>query len=107
MKPLTRQEEQILLAVYHLETDAYLVNIRKMLKVMTGRDLDVGTINKPLKRMALQGLLDVSYGDPTPVRGGKRIKYYRLTKTACEALEETRSVHDRIWQNVSLPIKRV
>lgn len=104
-KTITRQEEQILLAIYHLEEKAYLVNIRDKVKEMTGRTLDVGTINKPLKRLHMQGFLEVTMGDPTPVRGGKRIKYYRLTEKADKALLEVKSQHERMWLNVILPLK--
>ena len=107
MKTLTRQEEQILLAIYHLDEKAYLVNIREKLKDMTGKYLDVGTINKPLKRLSMQGYLTSVMGDPTPVRGGKRIKYYALTETAFDALEEVKTSHDRMWENVVFPVKRI
>ena len=105
MKTLTRQEEQLLLAIYHLKESAYLVNIREKLKEMTGRYLDVGTINKPLKRLEREGFLNSQLGDPTPVRGGKAIKYYTLSENAYEALEEVKALHNKIWDNVTLPYK--
>ena len=105
MKTLTRQEEQILLAIYHLREKAYLVNIREKIREMTGKTLDVGTINKPLKRLQLRGYLETEMGDPTPVRGGKSIKYYSLTDIAYGALTEVKSMHDRMWLNVFLPFK--
>ncbi len=104
-KILTRQEEQILIAIYHLNERAYLVNIREKIKEFTGRTLDVGTINKPLKRLESNGFLESEMGDPTPVRGGKRIKYYQLTESAVQALSNVKSSHDRMWLNVILPIK--
>ena len=103
MKPLTRQEEQILIAIYHLGDHAYLVNIREKLKEITGHYLDVGTINKPLKRLHVQGLLDTEMGESTPVRGGKRVKYYRLTRQAFHLLRATKASHDRMWTDVVLP----
>ena len=105
MKTLTRQEEQILLAIYHLREDAYLVNIREKLKEMTGKYLDVGTINKPLKRLERDVYLNSYFGDPTPVRGGRAIKYYKLTNRAFEALEEVKSLHEKMWENVIFPLK--
>ena len=76
---LTRQEEQILLVIHHLGNTAYLVNIRSLLKEITGKYLDVGTIYVPLKRLHQKGCLDTRYGEPTAMRGGKAIKYYSLT----------------------------
>jgi len=100
MKTLTKKEEHILLAIHHLKENAYLVNIRKQLKEMTGKELDVGTINKPLKRLNGEGYLKSHFGKPTPVRGGKAIKYYTLTEKALKALAEEKSIHDRMWKNV-------
>jgi len=105
MKTLTRIEEQILLAIYHLNDQAYLVTIREKLKEITGKYLDVGTINKPLKRLQSEGYLETFFGDPTPVRGGKAIKYYSLTDTAYTALEKVKALHDKMWTNVSLQLK--
>ena len=102
MKTLTRQEEQILIAIYHLNEKAYLVNIREQLKEITDKYYDVGTINKPLKRLHLNGYLDIVIGDPSPVRGGKSKKYYLLTDEAHKALAEVKATHDRMWQNVIL-----
>jgi PadR family transcriptional regulator, regulatory protein PadR len=103
MKELTKKEEQILLSILHLKEKAYLVNIREKLKEITGKYLDVGTINKPLKKLAQDGYLDISFGDPTPVRGGKSIKYYCLTEKAFQALSETKSLNEKFWTNVIIP----
>ena len=103
MKELTRKEEQILLAIYHLKEKAYLVNIREKLKEITGKYLDVGTINKPLKKLREDEYLQISFGDPTPVRGGKSIKYYELTEKAYQALADAKTLHEKFWTNVVIP----
>ncbi|MCK5147216.1 MarR family transcriptional regulator [bacterium] len=105
MKLLTRQEEQILLAIYHLGEEAYLVNIREQLKEITGKYLDVGSINKPLKRLHERDFLATILGESTPVRGGKRIKFYSMTEKGFEALAQVKSSHERMWQNVVLPTR--
>lgn len=103
MKPLTRQEEQILLVIHHLQESAYLVNIREKLKEMTGKYLDVGTIYVPLRRLHEKGLLDASMGAPTAIRGGKAVKYYNLTPSGYEALAQIREVQERLWNGVIIP----
>ncbi|MFC1724483.1 PadR family transcriptional regulator [candidate division KSB1 bacterium] len=97
MKSLTKQEEQILLVIYQLNEDAYLVNIREKLKEITGKYLDVGTIYVPLNRLYKNGYLDTYHGEPTAVRGGKAIKYYKLTKQGLEVLSQIKTIHDRLW----------
>ena len=103
MKTLTRVEEQTLIAIVALSERAYLVNIREQMKDITGKYMDVGSINKPLKRLNLQGYLDVVYGDPTPVRGGKSKKFYRLTGAGYRVLEEVKAIHDRMWNKINIP----
>jgi PadR family transcriptional regulator PadR len=103
METLTRPEEQILLTIYHLKDKAYLVNIRDRLKEMTGKYLDVGTIYVPLKRLDHKGCLTTYYGEPSAVRGGKAIKFYKLTVKGYGALAEMKRIQDRLWNGVVLP----
>lgn len=103
MKTLTRPEEQILLTIYHLQDKAYLVNIRDRLKEMTGKYLDVGTIYVPLKRLDHYGYLEAHLGKPSAVRGGKAIKFYKLTDRGYKALAEMKKIQDRLWEGVVLP----
>jgi len=105
MKSLSRQEEQILLVIYHLEDKAYLVNIRDTLKDITGKYYDVGTIYVPLKRLHKRGYLETSIGEPTAIRGGKAIKYYKLTEKGSEALGELKKVQDRLWKGIEFPLR--
>ncbi len=104
---LTNQEERILLAIFHLGDGAYLVNIRSKLKELTGKTYDVGTIYVPLKRLHTKGYLDIVLGKPTAVRGGKAIRYYRLTKQGSDALAELKCARDRLWDGVVLPVGSV
>jgi len=104
---LTRQEEQIILVIHHLGDTAYLVNIRSMLKEMTGKYLDVGTIYVPLKRLHQKGYLDTRYGEPTAIRGGKAIKYYSLTVKGYEGLAEVRRIQERLWDGFIFPTLKV
>lgn len=103
MKILTRQEEQILLVIHRLEDSAYLVNIRELLKEMTGKYYDVGTIYVPLKRLSQLGYLKTHLGEPTAQRGGKAIKYYGLTPKGYEALNEVKKIQDRLWEDIVFP----
>jgi len=102
---ITRKEEQILLSVLLLENKAYLVNVRHKLKEMTGRYLDVGSINKTLKKLEYEGYLTSELSAPQPVRGGKAIKYYALTDMAHSALAEIQALNQRFWENVVILAK--
>jgi DNA-binding PadR family transcriptional regulator len=74
-----------------------------MLKEMTGKYLDVGTIYVPLKRLDHNGYLESYLGQPSAVRGGKARKFYKLTSKGYKALAEMKRLQDRLWNGVVLP----
>ena len=99
MEQLSKREEHILLAVGALEENAYLVAIIKFLSEIVGRNLSIGAIHIPLRRLEKKGLIESSFGEATAVRGGRRKKIYRLTSTAIEALKDNKKVNDILWAN--------
>ena len=103
MKVLTRQEEQVLLAVFQLKDDAYLVPIREKLKEFSGKYYSVGTVYAPLNRLCMGGYLDSYIGKPTALRGGKAIKYYKVTEKGFTALNEIRKMNEVMWEGFVNP----
>lgn len=103
MKVLTRQEEQVLLAVYHLKDKAYLIPIREQIKKYTGKYYSVGTIYAPLNRLTISGYLEAFLGEASPERGGKAIKYYKITDKGYRALAEMKKVQEKMWEGFVLP----
>jgi DNA-binding PadR family transcriptional regulator len=97
MKSLTQLEQHILLAIFHLENNAYLITIRDFLKKNTGKNHAIATIYVPLERLRKLGYLDTIAGGPSPKVGGRSIKYYRLTKAGFRLLSEMKKINDRIW----------
>jgi len=94
---LSRVEEILLLVVWDLGDGAYGVPIRQRVGRLLGRSLSVGAVYVPLERMMAGGLLRAEEGEPTPVRGGRRKRYYRLTPRGLRALKETRRVTESLW----------
>jgi PadR family transcriptional regulator PadR len=99
MEYLSQREEQILLAIGYLREDAYLVAIRKHLSKVTGKELSIGAVHIPLRRIEKQGLIAASFGESTAVRGGRRKKIYRLTSSGLAALKENKRISDLLWAN--------
>ena len=97
MENLSQREEQILLAIGFLREDAYLVAIRKHLSKVTGKELSIGAVHIPLRRIEKQGLIASSFGESTAIRGGRLKKIYRLTAAGSAALEESKKVNDKLW----------
>ena len=97
MEYLSQREEQILLAIGYLREEAYLVAIRKHLSKIVGKELSIGAVHIPLRRIEKQGLIAASFGESTAVRGGRRKKIYRLTSAGLGALKENKKIRDRLW----------
>ena len=97
MKSLTQLEQHILLAIFHLKDNAYLISIREFLKERTGKNHAIATIYVPLERLKKLGYLDTAFGGPSPKVGGRSIKYYHLTKTGFRVLGEMKKINNRMW----------
>lgn len=95
---LTKQEEMILLAVFHIGDNAYLVNIREYLNKKTGKDWAFGSLYMTLENLRRRDLLAAWTGEPTSIRGGKAVKFYKPTKRGHEALTKAKAVQDGMWR---------
>jgi PadR family transcriptional regulator, regulatory protein PadR len=91
-------ELMILLAVINLGDVAYGVPISHELETQRGRDVAVGSVYAALDRLENKGLVASSLGDPTPERGGKAKRYFRVTKEGLRQVHETRRVLSQLWQ---------
>ncbi len=85
---LGRFEHFLLLAVMRLGDDAYGMTIRRELADHTGRDIAVGAIYTALARLERRGLVQSWLGEPTPERGGKAKRYYRVLAAGKKALDK-------------------
>lgn len=81
-------EQLLLLTVLRLEGDAHGPAIRRELRARGGRDVGPGTLYPTLDRLQNKGLLTSRLGEPTPDRGGRAKRYFRLTP---EGLAQARS----------------
>jgi len=93
-------ELMILLAVIRLGEGAYGVPISRELEAHRGREVSVGSVYAALERMEAKGLIASSLGDPTPERGGKAKRYFRITRTGLRQVHETRRVLSGLWQAI-------
>jgi DNA-binding PadR family transcriptional regulator len=93
-------ELMILLAVIQLGEDAYGVPISRELEKLRGRDVSAGSVYAALERLEGKGLVSSSLGDPTPERGGKAKRYFRITKEGLHLVHETRRVLTKLWQAI-------
>lgn len=93
-------ELMLLLAVIHLGDEAYGVPISRELEKYRGRDVAVGSVYAALERLEAKGLVTSILGDPTPERGGKAKRFFRITKEGLRQVHETRRVLTSLWQTI-------
>src|SRR5688572_6992089 len=84
--PLGEFEQLTLLALLRLEPEAYGVSMHREIEARTGRPVLLSAVYTTLDRLERKGLVASWVGEPTPERGGRRKKYYRLEPVGAEAL---------------------
>jgi PadR family transcriptional regulator len=84
-------EHLLLLALVRLGDDTYGVPIREEIEARTGRVVSPGAIYTALDRLERRGLVRSQLGDPTPERGGKRKRRYRMTPRGAAALRHAQN----------------
>jgi DNA-binding PadR family transcriptional regulator len=80
-------EQLILFALVRLDDEAYGVPIRQAIEARTGRTVSAGALYTALERLERRGFVTSRFGDPTPERGGKRKRYYRIEPAGARALQ--------------------
>jgi PadR family transcriptional regulator, regulatory protein PadR len=93
-------ELMLLLTVIQLGDDAYGVPIARAIEAQRGSEVSVGSVYASLERLEAKGLVASSLGDPTPERGGKAKRFFRITKEGLAQVHETRRVLTGLWQTL-------
>ena len=50
--------------------------------------------------MEEKGFVSSTVGDPTPERGGKAKRYYKLEREGVQALQRARDMFARLWEDL-------
>jgi DNA-binding PadR family transcriptional regulator len=95
-------EQLLLLALLRLKDDAYGVRIREVIEARTGRTVSPGAVYTALDRLERRDLVSSRLGDPTPQRGGKRKRYYRLEPAGAQLLRESQDALARMARGLKL-----
>jgi DNA-binding PadR family transcriptional regulator len=99
-------EQLVMFAVLRLDDDAYGASIRRELLERAGRDVSPGAIFTTLERLEARGLVSSSYGEPTPERGGRRKRFYRVRAEGRKALAASLDTVMRMARGLELVRKR-
>jgi len=84
---LSEFEQLVLLALLRQGSDAYGVSLCDEINARTGRHASLGAVYKALDRLEDRGFVASRLGDPTPERGGRRKKHFRLLGSGQRALK--------------------
>jgi DNA-binding PadR family transcriptional regulator len=99
-------EQIVLLAVLRLGDDAYGVPIRLEIERRTGRSLTVGALYRTLDRLEAKGYVASRFGDPTPERGGRSKRYFRVRPVALRMLRTSRDALAAMWEGLEPQVTR-
>jgi DNA-binding PadR family transcriptional regulator len=99
---LGEMELMVLLALVRLGDNAYGVPISKELLNLAEREVALGSIYSALDRLEQKGFVNSLLGDPTPERGGRAKRYFRVTPSGVRALRMTRSSLTNLWSGIPL-----
>lgn len=93
-------EEVVLLSVAILDDDAYGNSIKNEIKKRLGRNPSIGALHASLGRLEEKGFLESVEGETTPERGGRRKRYYKVTRTGVKAMQKVKNIRDGMWESV-------
>lgn len=94
-------EQLVLTAILARQEDAYGVSIHsKVQQLAAPKPVSLGAVYVTLDRLEDKGLVSSWLTDPTPERGGRAKRCYRLEALGERALEESAVTAKRMWDDI-------
>jgi PadR family transcriptional regulator, regulatory protein PadR len=79
-------EHIVVLALIRLGDRAYGVTVRQEIELRTRREISIGAVYATLDRLEAKGYAKSHLGDPTPERGGRSKRFFRVTAKGLAAV---------------------
>ncbi|HKE33879.1 MAG TPA: PadR family transcriptional regulator [Candidatus Acidoferrum sp.] len=95
-------EHIVLLAVLRLPDQAYGVTVRREIEARTKREVSIGAIYATLDRLEAKGYVQSRAGDPTPERGGRSKRFFRVTSQGVSAVNRTHRALRSLTEGLNL-----
>lgn len=95
-------ELMVLLSLMHLGENAYGVPISHEIEQRTGRDVALGSVYAALDRLERKGFVSSALGDPTPERGGRAKRFFRITARGVQEVRDAQRMLTNMWRNLSV-----
>ena len=90
----------VMLALMRLGEDAYGVPILREIETRSGREVALGSVYATLGRLEEKGLVSSKLGEPTPERGGRAKRYFRVTSQGLREVCEAKRALKKLWQGL-------
>src|SRR5215510_7459667 len=91
-----------LLALLRLEDQFYGVTVRQEIELRTKREVSIGAVYATLDRLERKGYVKSQLGDPTPERGGRSKRFFRVTAKGLAAVDRTRRAIQKMIEGLDL-----
>lgn len=93
-------EELVLLMVASLPENAYAVSVKKEIKQVAGRNVNISAVHSALYRLEQKGFLSSHLGGASARRGGKSKRLFEVTSAGMELLRIAKDLREQIWKNI-------
>ena len=95
-------EHMIVLALLRLGERAYGVTVRQEIEFRAHREVSIGAVYATLDRLKAKGYVKSHFGEPTPERGGRSKRFFRVTPKGMAALNRTHYALQRMTEGLDL-----
>jgi DNA-binding PadR family transcriptional regulator len=95
-------EQIVLLSILRLGETAYGVRVRAEITAHTGRGVTPGALYTTLERLEDKGLVTSRLGDPTPERGGRAKRFYKVSASGLKAVKRAQSGYQSLLGGLEL-----
>ena len=95
-------EQIVLLSILRLGETAYGVPIGAEIADHTGRRVAPGALYTTLDRLEDKGFITSRVGDPTPERGGRAKRYYKVSASGLKAVKRAQNAYQSLLQGLEL-----
>jgi PadR family transcriptional regulator PadR len=97
---LTDFELMILLAILRGGEGVYGVVIAREIERTGRRAVLLGAVYAALERLERNGLVASKMGEPSPERGGRAKRFFRITPRGLRAVKETQRALVALWTDI-------
>jgi PadR family transcriptional regulator, regulatory protein PadR len=95
-------EQIVLLALLRLGKTAYGVPVRQEIERRTKRAVSVGALYSTLDRLEAKGYVASWFADPSPERGGRSKRFFRVEPLGLKAVKRSQQVMATMLEGLDL-----